>query len=47
MTVILRNRKSDDYKTIQLPAPLPFAEMVAAIRSIEPNSRLWEFSESF
>jgi hypothetical protein len=46
MHVILRNRKTEDFKTIQLPAPLPFAEMVAAVRSIEP-SRLWEFSESF
>jgi hypothetical protein len=46
MHVILRNRKTDTYKTIQLPAPLPFAEMAAAVRSIEP-SRQWEFSESF
>jgi hypothetical protein len=46
MTVILRNRKTDAYKTVKLPAPVPFSEMVAAVRSIEP-SRLWEFSESF
>jgi hypothetical protein len=46
MAVILRNRKTDTYKTIQLPAPMPFAPMMVAVRSIEP-SRLWEFSESF
>jgi hypothetical protein len=45
MTVILENRKLNDSKSIAIPADMGFAQMVAFVRSVEPDRR-WEIIET-
>jgi hypothetical protein len=44
MTVILENRQLFAEKTITAPYPMGFAELVAYIRSVEPD-RAWQICE--
>jgi hypothetical protein len=44
MTVILENRQLFAEKTIVTPYPMGFAELVAFIRSVEPD-RAWQIAE--
>jgi hypothetical protein len=44
MQVFLENRKLDAAKTITAPYPMGFAELVAFIRSVEPD-RAWQIAE--
>jgi hypothetical protein len=44
MTIILENRRLDAEKTITAPFPMSFAELVAFVRSVEPD-RAWQIVE--
>ncbi len=45
-TVILENHQLDASKSIEIPAGMGFAEMVALVRSVEPDRR-WKIIETF
>jgi hypothetical protein len=45
MQVFLENRKLDAAKTITAPYQMGFAELVAFVRSVEPDRR-WEIIET-
>jgi hypothetical protein len=44
MTIVLENRQLFAEKTITAPYPMGFAELVAFVRSVEPN-RAWQIAE--
>jgi hypothetical protein len=44
MTIVLENRQLFAEKTITAPYPMGFAELVAFIRSVEPD-RAWQIAE--
>jgi hypothetical protein len=46
MTIFLENSKLDAAKTITAPYPMGFAELVAFVRSVEPD-RAWQIAESW
>jgi hypothetical protein len=46
MTIILENRRLDASKTLTAPYPMGFAELVAFVRSVEPD-RAWQITDSW